>query len=115
MSSHSLATGIVFQLAGVLASACKYIFAHSVMRECKQDVGSPVTFLFWLDLLSLIILVPWAFAMDGEMYTLMVTQTSALDWAKLVRRVRRTACAPPPPRLRRPPTLLPTCRIYFAN
>jgi len=76
--------GIIFQLLGVLASALKYIFAHAVMRECKKDIGSPFAFLFWLDLLSLIILVPWAFIQDGQMYQLMAAQQDAVDWLKLL-------------------------------
>ncbi|KAL3920435.1 MAG: hypothetical protein SGPRY_005251, partial [Prymnesium sp.] len=83
-------TGIVMQLLGVIASSCKYIFAHSVMRECKRDLGSAWSFLFWLDILSLIILVPWAF-INGEMYVLVKSQSSAMDWLKLVRRIT-SAC-----------------------
>lgn len=86
-ASNSLqlsAMGIIFQLLGVLASSLKYIFAHSVMRECKRDIGSPFAFLFWLDILSLVILVPWAFLDDAEMYKLMAGQQSALDWLKLI-------------------------------
>jgi hypothetical protein len=32
--------GILVQLAGVTCSACKYVFAHSVMQKCKKDLGA---------------------------------------------------------------------------
>ena len=50
--------GIFIQLAGVTCSACKYVFAHSVMQKCKKDLGT-FAFLFWIDVLILFILVPF--------------------------------------------------------
>merc|ERR1711865_454542 len=43
--------GICIQLAGVTCSACKYVFAHSVMQKCKKDLGT-FAFLFWIDVLN---------------------------------------------------------------
>merc|ERR1712166_700308 len=60
-----LAVGICIQLAGVTCSACKYVFAHSVMQKCKKDLGT-FAFLFWIDVLILFILVPWA-VINGEL------------------------------------------------
>ena len=90
-NSNQTGLGIFVQLLGVLASACKGVFTHSVMRDCKKDLGSSVSFLFWLDVLSLVILVPWATIpssnekLYGGMYTLMAMQHTAVDWMKLVR------------------------------
>jgi len=52
--------GVIFQLMGLTASACKYVFAHAVMRECKKELGSPFAFVFWLDLFALVVVVPMA-------------------------------------------------------
>ena len=52
------------------------------MGECKKDCGS-FAFLFWLDLATLIILVPWAF-INGDMVALYSSPSSALDWFNLM-------------------------------
>lgn len=74
--------GILAQLFGVLCSACKYVFAHSVLQSCKKDVGS-FAFLFWLDLATLVILIPWAF-IDGSFIRLFRSLHSGTDVVKLV-------------------------------
>jgi len=82
-STNNSALGYASQLVGVLASACKYIFAHSVMRDCKKELGSAFAFLFWLDILSLIILVPWSF-IAGDMQRLVENTVGVLAWAQVV-------------------------------
>jgi len=73
--------GIISQLCGVLASSCKYVFAHSVMQACKKDLGS-FSFLFWLDAATLIILVPWAL-IDHSFVELFQSLHSGVDGFKL--------------------------------
>jgi len=73
--------GIISQLFGCFNSACKYVFAHSVMQECKKDLGS-FAFLFWLDAATLIILIPWAF-IDGSMIQCYRNVHTGLDAVKL--------------------------------
>ena len=75
-------SGIVIQLIGVVNSACKYVFAHSVMQACKKDLGS-FAFLFWLDFATLFILIPWSF-IDGSMVQLYGSLHSAGDVGKLI-------------------------------
>jgi len=74
--------GIIAQLFGVINSACKYVFAHSVMGACKKDAGA-FAFLFWLDAATLIILVPWAL-IDGSFVRLFASLHGGLDWFKLI-------------------------------
>jgi drug/metabolite transporter (DMT)-like permease len=74
--------GILAQLAGVVCSAFKYVFAHAVMQLCKKDLGT-FAFLFWTDVFILPILVPWAI-LKGEMVELLTTPDSIVDWANLL-------------------------------
>ena len=74
--------GIAAQLAGVVCSACKYVFAHSVMQQCKKDLGT-FAFLFWTDVLILPILLPWAL-LDGELIVLLRAPDEAMDWIQLL-------------------------------
>jgi len=74
--------GIAVQLTGVTMSACKYVFAHSVMQKCKKDLGT-FSFLFWIDTMILFILVPWAL-FNGELVALCSSPTSFLQWFNLI-------------------------------
>jgi len=74
--------GIIAQIVGVFNSSCKYVFAHSVMQACKKDLGS-FAFLFWLDLATLIILVPWAF-IDHSFFHLFSSIHSGADVGRLI-------------------------------
>merc|ERR1711865_1089311 len=74
--------GICIQLAGVTCSACKYVFAHSVMQKCKKDLGT-FAFLFWIDVLILFILVPWA-VINGELITIVSDPETPLEWFNLL-------------------------------
>jgi hypothetical protein len=74
--------GILIQLAGVTCSACKYVFAHSVMQKCKKDLGT-FSFLFWIDTLILVILVPWSL-INGELVAILQDPETALDWVNLL-------------------------------
>merc|ERR1740138_872505 len=74
--------GICIQLAGVTCSACKYVFAHSVMQKCKKDLGT-FAFLFWIDTLILVILVPWSLV-NGELYAIISDPETPIDWANLL-------------------------------
>merc|ERR1712054_9039 len=73
--------GIIIQLAGVTCSACKYVFAHSVMQKCKKDLGT-FAFLFWIDTLILVLLVPWSL-INGELVALLEDPENAIDWVNL--------------------------------
>ena len=73
--------GIVVQLLGVTCSATKYVFAHSVMQDCKKDLGT-FAFLFWIDTFILVILVPWSL-FNGELVALMKSPEDGLDWLNL--------------------------------
>merc|ERR1719171_2675966 len=73
--------GIIVQLAGVTCSACKYVFAHSVMQKCKKDLGT-FAFLFWIDTLILVLLVPWSL-INGELVALLEDPENAIDWLNL--------------------------------
>jgi len=75
-------TGIFVQLAGVTCSACKYVFAHAVMQTCKKDLGT-FAFLFWIDTLILVLLVPWSL-INGELIALMSSPENAVDWINLL-------------------------------
>lgn len=74
--------GVVVQLIGVSMSACKYVFAHAVMQSCKKELGT-FAFLFWIDTLILVILVPWAL-FNGELVKLMQSPSTAVDWINLL-------------------------------
>jgi len=74
--------GIVVQLLGVTCSATKYVFAHSVMQKCKKDLGT-FAFLFWIDMLILILLVPWSL-INGELVALLEDPEDAVDWLNLI-------------------------------
>merc|ERR1711998_362965 len=74
--------GIGIQIAGVTCSACKYVFAHSVMQKCKKDLGT-FAFLFWIDTLILVILVPWSL-INGELVAILQDPESAVDWINLI-------------------------------
>jgi drug/metabolite transporter (DMT)-like permease len=73
--------GIVVQIAGVTCSACKYVFAHSVMQKTKKDLGT-FSFLFWIDTLILLLLVPWAL-INGELVALLKDPENVTDWLNL--------------------------------
>jgi len=75
-------TGVVVQLIGVTMSACKYVFAHAVLQSCKKELGT-FSFLFWIDTLILLILVPWSL-LNGELVSLMKSPANALDWVNLI-------------------------------
>jgi len=86
--------GIIVQLLGVTCSACKYVFAHSVMQTCKKDLGT-FSFLFWIDTMILFILVPWSLIHQvdygenksergPELVALLKDPESALDWFNLL-------------------------------
>jgi drug/metabolite transporter (DMT)-like permease len=75
-------SGIGIQLLGVMCSACKYVFAHSVMNSCKKELGT-FAFLFWIDTLILFILIPWSVGL-GELQALLSSPTDWLDWANLL-------------------------------
>merc|ERR1712021_98520 len=74
--------GICIQLAGVTCSACKYVFAHSVMQKCKKDLGT-FAFLFWIDVLILFILVPWS-VINGELVAIISDPETPLEWFNLL-------------------------------
>jgi drug/metabolite transporter (DMT)-like permease len=74
--------GICIQLAGVTCSACKYVFAHSVMQKCKKDLGT-FAFLFWIDVLILFILVPWA-VINGELIAIISDPETPMEWFNLL-------------------------------
>merc|ERR1712195_158916 len=74
--------GICIQLAGVTCSACKYVFAHSVMQKCKKDLGT-FAFLFWIDVLILFILVPWA-VINGELIAIVSDPETPMEWFNLL-------------------------------
>jgi len=74
--------GILVQLAGVTCSACKYVFAHSVMQKCKKDLGT-FAFLFWIDVLILFILVPWS-AINGELVAIISDPETPMEWFNLL-------------------------------
>jgi drug/metabolite transporter (DMT)-like permease len=74
--------GIIIQLAGVTCSACKYVFAHSVMQKCKKDLGT-FAFLFWIDTLILVILVPWSLV-NGELIAILSDPETPIDWLNLL-------------------------------
>jgi len=74
--------GIIIQLAGVTCSACKYVFAHSVMQKCKKDLGT-FAFLFWIDTLILVILVPWSL-INGELIAILSDPETPVDWLNLI-------------------------------
>jgi len=74
--------GIAVQLTGVTMSACKYVFAHSVMQKCKKDLGT-FSFLFWIDTMILYILVPWS-VLNGELVALLQDPETVLDWVNLL-------------------------------
>merc|ERR1711861_91866 len=73
--------GVLAQLAGVTFSACKYVFTHNVMQQCKKDCSS-FAFLFWVDAFTLIILVPWSL-LNGELVVLLKMPHNFGAWMKL--------------------------------
>ena len=62
-------------------SACKYVFAHAIMQDCKKELGT-FSFLFWLDAATLIILVPWSI-IDGSTVRMYQNLHDGMDWFKL--------------------------------
>jgi drug/metabolite transporter (DMT)-like permease len=74
--------GIFIQLAGVTCSACKYVFAHSVMQKCKKDLGT-FAFLFWIDTLILFILIPWSL-INGELIAIISDPETPMEWFNLL-------------------------------
>jgi len=57
--------GIIFMLGAIVSGAAKVVFLHKVIGKVKSTM-SMVSVLFWMDLLMLLFVVPWAFA-NGEM------------------------------------------------
>merc|ERR1719231_1362550 len=74
--------GIVVQILGVVCSACKSVFTHSVMHACKKELGA-FAFLFWIDTLILVILVPWAL-FNGELIAILSDPETPIDWLNLI-------------------------------
>ncbi|KAL3921928.1 MAG: hypothetical protein SGPRY_004734, partial [Prymnesium sp.] len=62
--------GIIMMVAAVLSGAFKYVYAHAAMKTYKNELGT-LGFLFWIEIIVAIMLVPWAIA-NGEAAELMV-------------------------------------------
>eukprot|EP00954_Amorphochlora_amoebiformis_P017119 1317170-Amorphochlora_amoeboformis.AAC.1 len=73
--------GLIYMSIGVLMSALKVVYLEKVVRSVRKDMGM-VSFLFWLDLLMIPILAPWAVA-NGEVHN-WAKKTSAVAWGFLV-------------------------------
>ncbi|GAB5370185.1 hypothetical protein AAMO2058_001470800 [Amorphochlora amoebiformis] len=76
--------GLIYMSIGVLMSALKVVYLEKVVRSVRKDMGM-VSFLFWLDLLMIPILAPWAVA-NGEVFEVhnWAKKTSAVAWGFLV-------------------------------
>lgn len=53
--------GTILMLLATLCSAIKMVTTHSVIKQVRDDMGM-VSFLFWLELAMVPILLPWALA-----------------------------------------------------
>jgi len=61
-------TGCVLMIIATFASSIKMVTTHSVIRQVRSEMGM-VSFLFWLELAMVPILLPWAWG-NGEISTL---------------------------------------------
>jgi len=57
-------SGIIFMLGAIVSGAAKVVFLHKVIGQVKSTM-SMVSVLFWMDLLMLLFVAPWAVA-NGE-------------------------------------------------
>lgn len=57
--------GIIYMSVGIMMAALKVVYLEKVVRSVRKDMGM-VSFLFWLDLFMIPILLPWAYA-NGEL------------------------------------------------
>lgn len=61
-------TGTILMCIATVASSIKMVTTHSVIRQVRSEMGM-VSFLFWLELAMVPILLPWAW-FNGEIGTL---------------------------------------------
>lgn len=74
--------GLVYMSLGVCFSALKVIYLYKMVKEIEHDMGM-VSFLFWLDLLMVPILLPWAI-INGELGMALTYEGGATAWALLM-------------------------------
>lgn len=60
-------TGTILMVIATFASSIKMVTTHSVIRQVRDEMGM-VSFLFWLELAMVPILIPWAWG-NGELST----------------------------------------------
>ena len=77
-----LVYGVIMMIVSVVAGALKYVLAHDVIKDYKSHMGV-LGFTFWLEILSLALLVPWAVA-NGEMSALLSEKRGLHEWLLLI-------------------------------
>lgn len=74
-------SGEVMMLMAVFAAACKYVFAKATVETYRDELGA-LAFLFWVEVIILVILLPWAIA-NGEIARLLAYADSVAIWLPL--------------------------------
>ena len=74
-------SGEIMMLMAVFAAACKYVFAKATVEQYRDELG-PLAFLFWVEVIILLILLPWALA-NGEIARLFAYADSVSIWVPL--------------------------------
>ena len=64
--------GLICQMIAIFAAAAKAVTTHNLIKGCKKEMNQ-VTFLFWLDVLMMPILLVWT-AINQELW-------EAFSWA----------------------------------
>ena len=75
--------GMVMMIVAVVSGAFKYVMAHAMIRDFRDDLGV-LAFTFWIDILVALMLAPWAI-LNGEAERLIFggAVSSTTDWGLL--------------------------------
>ena len=77
------AYGMIMMIIAVVSGAFKYVMAHAMIREFREELGV-LAFTFWVELFVAIVLTPWA-VLNGEAAALLYGDAAStpMDWALL--------------------------------
>ena len=59
---------MIMMIVAVISGAFKYVMAHAIIRNFREDMGV-LAFTFWVEVLVALMLSPWAY-LNGEAYEL---------------------------------------------
>ena len=73
--------GVLMTIAAVLGGACKYVLAHDIIANSREELGL-LGFTFWVEVFVLVPLAPWALA-SGEAASLLAMTFTLREWLLL--------------------------------